>query len=90
MSYNLEFSHRFQKELRKLDRYQATLITRWLYQNIDGIENPKSLGKGLTANRSGTWRYRVGNYRVIVEIQETKMIVLELQVGHRKNIYNRD
>ncbi|MCB6443420.1 type II toxin-antitoxin system RelE family toxin, partial [Streptococcus salivarius] len=42
---------------------------------------------GLTANRSGQWRYRVGDYRIIVEIEDTKVIVLVLEIGHRKNIY---
>lgn len=88
MPYKLFFTKDVQKQLRKMDQFQSALITRWLYQHIDGTDEPKKLGKGLTANHSGHWRYRIGNYRVIVDIQDDKMIVLAIQVGHRKNIYH--
>ncbi|KRM17703.1 hypothetical protein FD31_GL002462 [Companilactobacillus nantensis DSM 16982] len=70
-----------------MDKHQAKLIVRWLYQNEDDIDNPRSIGKGLTANRSGQWRYRVGNYRVIVEIDDGNMIVVAINIGHRRSIY---
>lgn len=87
MSYKLKFTHDVQKTLRKMDKHQAKLIVRWLYQNVDDIDNPRSIGKGLTANRSGQWRYRVGNYRVIVEIDDGNMIVVAINIGHRRSIY---
>ena len=55
-----------------------------------GCEDPRKHGKGLTANRSGQWRYRVGDYRIIAEIQEDKAIVLVLGIGHRRDIYQND
>lgn len=88
MSYRLVFTPEILKQFRKMDKYQATLITRWLYQHIDGIDDPRKFGKGLTANRSGQWRYRVGNYRVLVEIEDNELVVLAIQVGHRRNIYD--
>lgn len=88
MSYQLRFTHDVQKSLRKMDKHQAKLIVRWLYQNVDGIDNPRSFGKGLTANRSGEWRYRVGNYRIIVEIDDNHTVVTAINIGHRRNIYN--
>ncbi|MGX7199661.1 type II toxin-antitoxin system RelE family toxin [Enterococcus nangangensis] len=88
MSYQLEFTPEARKQLKKMDRYQATLITRWLYQNIQGIDNPRKYGKGLTSNWSGQWRYRVGNYRIVVEIEDERLVVLALQIGHRRNIYD--
>jgi len=88
MSYTLRFTHDAQKSLRKMDKHQAELIVRWLYQNIDGIDDPRTIGKGLTANRSGQWHYRVGNYRIIVEIDSGNMIVTAINIGHRRNIYN--
>ncbi|WP_369690866.1 type II toxin-antitoxin system RelE/ParE family toxin [Megasphaera sp. DISK 18] len=63
------------------------MITSWLRKNINGCSDPRQYDKGLTANRSGQWRYRVGDYRIIVEIEDTKVIVLVLEIGHRKNIY---
>lgn len=87
MSYTLEFSSQAVKQLRKLDKHQAALLTRWLYQTIDGVDNPRKFGKALTGNKSGQWRYRIGNYRVIVEIEDDRMVVTAIQIGHRKNIY---
>ena len=50
-------------------------------------ENPRAKGKALVANRTGQWRYRVGAYRVIVNIQDNELIILALEVGHRRDIY---
>lgn len=88
MSYRLEFTREAQRSLRKMDKHQAILITRWLYQHVDGVADPRSFDKGLTANGSGEWRYRIGNYRVIVEIQDDRLVVLALQIGHRRSIYD--
>ena len=88
MSYRLVFTPEIQKQFRKMAKHQATLITRWLYQNIDGVDDPRKYGKGLTANRVGQWRYRIGKYRVLVEIEENELIVLAIQVGHRRSVYD--
>ncbi|EET96824.1 type II toxin-antitoxin system RelE family toxin [Enterococcus faecalis] len=89
MSYRLEFTPDVKKQLKKMDKYQATLLTRWLYRNIDGTANPREHGKALSANRAGQWRYRIGNYRVIVEIEDERLVVTAIQVGHRRNIYDK-
>ncbi|WP_172189188.1 type II toxin-antitoxin system RelE family toxin [Lentilactobacillus kribbianus] len=88
MSYKLNFSRDAQRSLRKMDKHQSKLIVRWLYQHIDGIEDPRSIGKGLTANRSGQWRYRVGNYRVICIIEDDELVVEAINIGHRRSIYD--
>mgnify|MGYP003103979986 FL=1 len=87
MNYSVVFSKRALKKKKKLDKYTAFLITSWLRKNINGCSDSRQHDKGLTANRSGQWRYRVGDYRIIVEIEDTKVIVLVLEIGHRKNIY---
>ncbi|EOA3760192.1 type II toxin-antitoxin system RelE/ParE family toxin [Enterococcus faecalis] len=89
MSYRLEFTPDVKKQLKKMDKYQATLLTRWLYRNIDGTANPREHGKALSANRTGQWRYRIGNYRVIVEIEDERLVVTAIQVGHRRNVYDK-
>ncbi|MEQ8118621.1 type II toxin-antitoxin system RelE family toxin [Enterococcus faecalis] len=89
MSYRLEFTPDVKKKLKKMDKYQATLLTRWLYRNIDGTANPREHGKALSANRAGQWRYRIGNYRVIVEIEDERLVVTAIQVGHRRNVYDK-
>lgn len=89
MTFKLEFTKEVQKQLKKMDKFQSTLIVRWLYQHIDDIENPRSLGKSLCGNHVGRWRYRVGNYRIIVEIEDDRIVVTAIQIGHRKNIYDK-
>ncbi len=87
MSFTILFSEKALKQLKKLDKHNAAFIIGWLRKNIDGCSDPRKQGKGLTANRKGQWRYRVGDYRIITEIQDNKVIVLILEVGHRKDIY---
>ena len=84
--YHVEFTKNALKQLKKMDKSSASLILGWIRKNIEGCDNPRVHGKGLTANRSGQWRYRVGNYRIITEIEDDKVIVLVLNVGHRIDI----
>ncbi|MBC6309876.1 type II toxin-antitoxin system RelE/ParE family toxin [Listeria sp. FSL L7-1582] len=56
---------------------------------IDGGDNPRVSGKPLLGNRAGRWRYRIGDYRVICKIDGDKLIVLALEVGHRKQVYKK-
>ncbi len=87
MNYSIVFSEKALKQIKKIDRHTASLITGWLRKNIEGCSDPRQHGKCLTANRSGQWRYRVGEYRIITEIQDANVIVLLLEIGHGKNIY---
>ena len=84
--YEIELSERFQKEFRKLDKYTQKMIRSWINKNLVDCENPRQHGKGLTTNRSGQWRYRIGDYRVIAHIDDNKLIILALSVGHRKEV----
>lgn len=85
--YTLRYSDRAIKQLTKLDVGVQRLILTWIASNLENCENPRIKGKGLTANRSGEWRYRVGDYRIICDIQDDELIILALSIGHRKNIY---
>ncbi|MBF6978512.1 MULTISPECIES: type II toxin-antitoxin system RelE family toxin [Aerococcaceae] len=84
MVYNLVPTPLFFKQFKKLDKFVQKQIKSYL-ESV--VTNPRSKGKGLVANRSGQWRYRIGDYRVIVNIQDNEMVILALEVGHRKNIY---
>ncbi len=88
MKYKVQFTQRALKDLKKLDRHTSALILGWIRKNLEGCENPRLYGKGLTANRSGQWRYRVGDYRLLAEIEDDKIIILILNVGHRRDIYD--
>ena len=88
MSYHVVYTKKAEKSLRKLSKQTQTLIYSWIGKNLEGCEDPRRHGKGLTANRSGQWRYRVGDLRIIAEIQDDKIIILVLNIGHRSEIYD--
>ena len=85
--YNVELTERFKKEFRKLDKYTQKILRAWIDKNLVDCENPRQHGKGLSANLSGQWRYRIGDYRLICQIDDGKLIILALTVGHRRDIY---
>mgnify|MGYP005775569069 FL=1 len=89
MSYKVEVTQRFEKEFKKLDKYTQKMIKSWIEKNLIGCSNPRQHGKGLTANKSGQWRYRIGDYRLICDIQDDELIILALTIGHRREVYTR-
>ena len=87
--YTVEFTQRALKDLKKLDKQTAALILGWIRKNLEGCEDPRRHGKGLTANRSGEWRYRVGDYRLLAEIKDNVVTILILNVGYRRDVYDK-
>ena len=87
MVYKLEFSKRFDRQFSKLDKSTQRYIFNWLIKHLDNVENPRYSGKSLTGNKQGLWRYRIGNYGVIVDISDTNCVIIAVEVGHRKFIY---
>lgn len=57
-------------------------------EKVEALDNPRTLGKPLKSRFKGLWRYRVGNYRIVCEIQDQDLIVLVVRVANRKEIYN--
>ncbi len=88
MSYQVETTPRFDKEFKKLDRFTQKLIKGWIGKHLSSCENPRAKGKNLVENRSGQWRYRIGDYRLLCSIEDEKLLILALSVGHRKNVYD--
>ena len=87
--WRLEFSDRADKQLSKMDSCARRIIISWLLKNIDGCENPRAHGKGLTTDHSREWRYRVGDYRVLCDIQDARLVVLAFNIEHRSRVYKR-
>ena len=85
--YRLVYSKDFQKLFRKLDPSVQKLVASYIKHNLEDTDDPRVHGKALTGDRKGLWRYRIGNYRLIVEIQDDVLIVLILTFGHRKDVY---
>lgn len=88
MSFRVELTESAKKQLKKLDKYTQKIILLWLDKNLSGCDNPRVHGKPLSANRMGQWRYRVGDYRIIAKIEDDKLIILVIAIGHRREIYN--
>lgn len=84
--WQLETSARFDKAARKLDRQVLRRIKTYL-DEVCELEDPRSRGKGLTGDLAGYWRYRVGDYRVIVEIRDSVLVIVAIGLGHRSEIY---
>ena len=85
--YKVNYTIKAIKQLRKMDKHTRTLIYAWIDKNLIDCENPRIHGKALTANRTGQWRYRIGDYRVICEINDNEVTILVIEIGHRKTIY---
>ena len=87
MVYKVEISRNASRQLDKLDRPIAVMILKWLKKNVDGTEEPRSYGKALQGNLSGYWRYRVGDYRIICTIDDSRLVVQAIEIGRRGNVY---
>ena len=86
MEYEVIFAEKALKSLKKMDKHISSLIIGWIEKNLQGCTDPRQFGKGLAANRSGQWRYRVGDYRLLADIQDEKITILIINIGHRRDI----
>jgi mRNA interferase RelE/StbE len=83
----VEFDDRARRELRKLNRTTQQDILRYLRERVAGSPDPRQFGKPLRMNLAGLWRYRIGDHRLICRIEEHRLVVLVLKVGHRREVY---
>jgi len=88
MSYKVEYSKAAEKQIKKLDNYTKVMLTSWITKNLVGCEDPRSHGKALKGNLKNQWRYRVGNYRILCDIEDNRLVILVISVGHRRDIYD--
>ena len=89
MSYKLKFEKNALKSLKKIDSNQRILLMAWIQKNLDQCENPRSLGKALSGKLNNYWSYRVGDYRIVVEIIDNELIIIVISMGHRRDIYKK-
>jgi len=87
LAWKIEYTETARNRLRKLDKPVARRIVDYLDERIAPLENPRSAGKALTGPMGGLWRYRVGDYRVICEIQDEVLRVLVIEIGNRRDVY---
>ena len=87
MTWKVEFDNRARKELRKLDKSAQNRILKWVREELATDKNPRRTGKNLRGTMQGLWRYRIGDYRIISQIQDELVIILIVRISHRKDIY---
>lgn len=87
MDWKIKFSEFSQKQIKKLDKTIAKKIINYLKERVTTQSDPRTFGKPLLHDKSGLWRYRVDDYRIICKIEDKELVVLVLRLGHRKNIY---
>lgn len=88
MAWRIEIDRDVQRSMKRLDRQTAGRIVSKL-REISQLDDPRSMGKGLVGNMAGLWRYRVGDYRIICDIEDGKLLVLVVDVAHRSEVYRR-
>ena len=86
-SYEVRLGKKAQKSLKKMDKNDSRIIMAWISKNLVNCEDPYVHGKSLEGNLKGKWRYRVGDYRLICNIDDEKVVILILVIGHRKEVY---
>ena len=87
MTYTVRFTEKAKKIFEKLDKYTQLMLITWIEKNLEGTSDPRLHGKALTGTRKGQWRYRVGDYRIIAIIEDGKLVITVITVGHRRNVY---
>ena len=88
MAWTVEVSEKAFRSLRKMDKQAARRIRDELSE-IAKLEDPRSRGKALTGNLAGVWRYRVGDYRILCDIEDGRLVILVVDVAHRREVYKR-
>ena len=89
MAWKVEYTETAQRQLAGIGRETAKHIKRYLDERIATDEDPRRFGDPLKRDLSGLWKYRVGAFRIIVEIQEARVVVLVIRIGHRSKVYGR-
>jgi mRNA interferase RelE/StbE len=89
MAWRIEFDPAAKKELDKLGHQIAQRIVKFLVERLAPLDNPRSLGEALKGKLGELWKYRVGDYRIIADIQDGAVCILVVRVGNRREVYKR-
>jgi len=85
-NWTIEFDTAAQREFDRLDKTVALRISKFLCQRIASLENPRLIGERLHGTLSDYWKYRVGDYRIICTIEDDKLVVVVVRIGHRRDV----
>ena len=87
MTWTIEYAESVRKSVEKLDPQTRRCIRSYLENRIALLDDPRSQGKALTGPLGGLWRYRVGDYRIVCEIQDKRLVVFVVIIDHRSEVY---
>ena len=87
--WKIEIDRAVQRDLKKLDFSVAQRITRFIYRRLAKLDDPRRIGEALTGPKFGAlWKYRVGDYRVIANIEDARLRIVLVRIGHRSDVYS--
>jgi mRNA interferase RelE/StbE len=89
MAYRIEVIPKAVKQIEKLDKEARERILSFISGKLPTLENPRSLGSALKGDLSDFWKYRVGDYRVLCRIEDDRIVILVVHVGHRREVYRK-
>ena len=87
MTWQIDFTNTAAKQFAKLDKPIKQRIIDFLEQRLARLDNPKQIGKALQGELSEYWAYRVGDYRILTQHENNQLIILVVEIGHRKEVY---
>lgn len=88
MAWSIDFDPRAKRELKQLDPQVARRLSRFLFERIAPLDDPRSIGDALKGSELGElWKYRVGDYRIIVSIEDKRVRILVVRIGNRREVY---
>ena len=88
MKYKVIYEKKAIKSLSKIDQGQKAIILAWIEKNLVDTDDPKKNGKALKGNLKEYWRYKIGDYRILADINDNEIQIIIFNVGHRREIYN--
>jgi mRNA interferase RelE/StbE len=89
LAWRIEFVPAAAKELKKLGKAEAARIIATLETRIATLNDPRSIGSALTGDLGGLWRWRIGDYRIIAKIEDERITILVVRIGHRREVYRK-
>jgi mRNA interferase RelE/StbE len=87
LAWTIEYTETSRRQLKKLDRQVARRMVDFMDQRVAKAKDPRSLGKALSGVLGAFWRYRVGDYRIIVSIEDKRIRILVVAIGNRREVY---
>jgi mRNA interferase RelE/StbE len=89
MAWKIEFDPGARRELEKLDKSVSNRILKFLHERVAALDDPRKIGERLQGTLRQLWKYRVGDYRLICSLNDDRLVVIVVRIGHRRQIYHR-